>query len=350
MRPDEVAQEEPLEIRVRGRAISVTMRTPGHDHELAAGFLLTEGIIQSGGDILRVEHCHRNDFGNVLNVLLAPEVMVDFERLTRHVFASSSCGICGKATIESVMSQFAPIRSDLVLDADLFAEMPDRMRAAQATFDRTGGLHAAALFDANGKLIVLREDVGRHNAVDKVIGHCLLHGAVDGRQVLLVSGRSSFEIVQKAVAARIPVVAAISAHFEPGCELCPRKRDDADRIPARAEDECLRPPQSRSVFTSGQSGMSGGNPNIDLARNTTLVVLAGGEGKRMGFAKSHLVLDGTPVLLRLLDQLAWPGPTLLVTARGREHPPGWKRFDRELTDCVDGEGPLRAIQTARAAH
>jgi FdhD protein len=210
-RSDELAREEPLEIRVRGRAISVTMRTPGQDDELAAGFLLTEGIIQSGGDILRVEHCHRNDFGNVLNVLLAPDVMVDFERLTRHVFASSSCGICGKATIESVMSQFAPIRSDLVLDAELFAEMPDRMRAAQATFDRTGGLHAAALFDANGKLIVLREDVGRHNAVDKVIGHCLIHGAIDGRQVLLVSGRSSFEIVQKALAARIPVVAAISA-------------------------------------------------------------------------------------------------------------------------------------------
>src|SRR4051794_30202979 len=149
---DELAEEEPLEIRVRGHAISVTMRTPGHDAELAAGFLITEGIIHGQQDVLRIEHCNRNEDGNVLNVLLAPEVPVDFERLTRHVFASSSCGLCGKATIDAVRSQFAPITSSLVIDPEVIARLPETMRAAQATFDRTGGLHAAALFDASGKL------------------------------------------------------------------------------------------------------------------------------------------------------------------------------------------------------
>ena len=209
---DELAEEEPLEIRVRGRAISVTMRTPGHDAELAAGFLLTEGIIHGPQDVLRMEHCGRNEEQNVLNVLLAPEVPVDFERLTRHVFASSSCGLCGKATIESIQRQFPPIRSDLLVDPELLASLPQKMRAAQETFDRTGGLHAAALFDSDGQMIVLREDVGRHNAVDKVVGHCLLHGTFPmDRHILLVSGRSSFEIMQKALAARVPLLAAVSA-------------------------------------------------------------------------------------------------------------------------------------------
>ena len=210
--PDELAEEEPLEIRVRGRAISVTMRTPGHDDELALGFLLTEGIIRSPRDVLRVEPCGRNQDGNLLNVVLAPDVAVDFERLTRHVFASSSCGLCGKATIEAVRAQFPPVTCDLVVDPETIARLPETMRAAQATFDRTGGLHAAALFDLTGRLIVLREDVGRHNAVDKVVGHCLLSGPFPPDQhVLLVSGRSSFEIVQKALAARLPIVAAVSA-------------------------------------------------------------------------------------------------------------------------------------------
>ena len=210
---DELAEEEPLEIRVRGRAVSVTMRTPGHDDELALGFLLTEGIIHSPRDVLRVEPCERNEDGNLLNVVLAPEVSVDFERLTRHVFASSSCGLCGKATIDAVRSQFPLVTaSDLAIDPEIMARLPDTMRAAQATFDRTGGLHAAALFDAAGNLIVVREDVGRHNAVDKVIGHCLRTNLFPpDRHVLLVSGRSSFEIMQKALAARVPVVAAVSA-------------------------------------------------------------------------------------------------------------------------------------------
>ena len=209
---DDVAHEEPLEIRVRGRAVSVTMRTPGHDDELAAGFLLTEGLIRHRSDVLRVEPCDRNDEGNLLNVVLAPEVHVDFEKLTRHVFASSSCGLCGKATIDAVRATFPAIESDLKIDAATLLKMPDAMRHHQSTFDLTGGLHAAALFDERGNLFVLREDVGRHNAVDKVIGYALLndHMPLD-RHVLVVSGRSSFEIVQKALATRVPVVAAVSA-------------------------------------------------------------------------------------------------------------------------------------------
>jgi FdhD protein len=212
---DELSVEEPLEIRVRGRAISVTMRTPGHDEELAAGFLLSEGIVKRAGDVLKVEPCGRNEFGNVVNALLAPEVHVDFERLTRHVFASSSCGLCGKATIEAVCSRLSTLvsRDDgFTIDPNVITTMPQTMRAAQETFTRTGGLHAAALFDACGKLIVLREDIGRHNAVDKVIGHALMKQLLPlTRHVLLVSGRASFEIVQKALAAQIPIVAAVSA-------------------------------------------------------------------------------------------------------------------------------------------
>jgi FdhD protein len=210
--PDELAAEEPLEIRVRGRAISVTMRTPGDDADLAAGFLLTEGLVRRASDILHIEPCERNEFGNVINVLLAPDVAVDFERLTRHVFASSSCGLCGKVTVDAVRTQFPPVRSQFTIDAETILKLPQIMRRTQATFDRTGGLHAAALFDARGEMIVLREDVGRHNAVDKVIGHCLRNGQLPlDRHVLLVSGRSSFEIMQKALAAGVAVVAAVSA-------------------------------------------------------------------------------------------------------------------------------------------
>ena len=211
-RPDELVEEEPLEVRVRGRAISVTMRTPGHDDELAAGFLLTEGVVRAAADILRVDPCERNEFGNVINVLLAPDVYVDFGRLTRHVFASSSCGLCGKANVESVRGQFKPIASEVVITPETILALPDRMRAAQQTFDRTGGLHAAGLFTAGGELLVLREDVGRHNAVDKVIGHALRRGLLPlSDHVLMLSGRVSFEIMQKALAAGIAIVAAVSA-------------------------------------------------------------------------------------------------------------------------------------------
>jgi FdhD protein len=211
---DELADEQPLEVRVRGRPVSVTMRTPGQDAELAAGFLLTEGLVRQSQDITRIEACDRNEAGNVINVRLAPEVHVDFDRLTRHVFASSSCGLCGKATIDAVRALFPPIQTDspVTIEAATLMRLPSLMRRRQTTFDRTGGLHAAALFDERGKMIVIREDVGRHNAVDKVIGHALLRDLLPlDRCVLLVSGRSSFEIMQKALAGRVPVVAAVSA-------------------------------------------------------------------------------------------------------------------------------------------
>ena len=209
---DELAVEEPLEIRVRGRGISVTMRTPGHDDELAAGFLLTEGVISATKDICKISACERNEEGNLVNVQLAAEVAVDFDQLTRHVFASSSCGLCGKATIDAVAQQFPRVESDVRVSAALISSLPGRMRSSQASFDRTGGLHAAAIFDHQGELLVLREDIGRHNAVDKVLGWAVLNRLLPlDRHVLLVSGRSSFEIMQKSLAGRIPIVAAVSA-------------------------------------------------------------------------------------------------------------------------------------------
>ncbi len=212
-RPDVVAREEPLEIRIRGKSIAVTMRTPGYDAELAAGFLLSEGLIKERSDVIEIAPCLGTDSpGNILNVFLSPRVEVDFERLTRHVFASSSCGLCGKASIEAVHQQFPPVSSKMIFSAELIAGLPQKMRQAQPAFAQTGGLHAAALFDTSGKLLVLREDVGRHNAVDKVLGHAFLNNLVPlNAHILLVSGRASFEILQKALSASVPVIAAVSA-------------------------------------------------------------------------------------------------------------------------------------------
>ena len=209
---DELAVEEPLEIQVDTHSVVVTMRTPGHDDELAAGFLLTEGLIKSAEDILKIVPYVRNLSGNVLDVFLAPGVTVDFAQLTRHVFASSSCGLCGKATIESVQRRFKRIKSKTRIAVAEIARLPEELRRGQSTFDATGGLHAAGLFTTKGELLVLREDVGRHNAVDKVLGHALLKGWLPlDDHVLVVSGRTSFEIVQKALAARVPIIAAVSA-------------------------------------------------------------------------------------------------------------------------------------------
>ena len=212
-RRDEVVVEEPLEIRVNGQAVSVTMRTPGCDEELAAGFLLSEGIVHGKPDISAiVRGCSGRAGANVIDVGLASEVPFDLERLTRHVFANSSCGLCGKVAIDAVAHHFPPVESRARFAASLVATLPDRMAEAQLTFHRTGGLHAAALFTEAGDMLVLREDVGRHNAVDKVIGHAVLHGWLPlSRHALVVSGRTSFEIMQKALAADIPIVAAVSA-------------------------------------------------------------------------------------------------------------------------------------------
>lgn len=211
-RPEELAVEEPLEIQVDTRPVSVTMRTPGHDAELAVGFLLSEGLIKTQADLRQIKPHPRNRNGNTLNVFLAPDVTVDFARLTRHVFASSSCGLCGKASIAAVHQHFPAVRGKFSVAARTLLALPERMRLCQEAFDRTGGLHAAALFTSDGELVVLREDVGRHNAVDKVLGFGLLNGRLPfDRHVLMVSGRASFEILQKALAARVAVVCAVSA-------------------------------------------------------------------------------------------------------------------------------------------
>ena len=211
---DKLAVEEPLEIRVRGQNVAVTMRTPGHDDELATGFLATEGLIKNREDVTEIAHCKEGEaaqLGNTLNVFLAPNVEVDMESLTRHVFASSSCGVCGKATIEAVQQNFPPVVSEMRFSPEIITGLPAKLREAQATFEQTGGLHAAAMFDARGKLLVLREDVGRHNAVDKVVGFGLLNDVSFAECLLMVSGRASFEIMQKALAAQVPIVAAVSA-------------------------------------------------------------------------------------------------------------------------------------------
>jgi len=213
---DYLAAEEPLEIRVGKDPLSVTMRTPGHDLELAAGFLFTEGLVQRRAQIITLDEEPRDgeeNRGNIVRVELAPESTPDFEKMRRHFFAASSCGICGKASIDSVRARtLEPPNPDFRLDPEVLVRLPEALRASQAVFGRTGGLHAAALFDASGGLLVLREDIGRHNAVDKVIGWALLENRVPlGQAVLLVSGRGGFEIVQKAIVAGLPVVASVSA-------------------------------------------------------------------------------------------------------------------------------------------
>jgi FdhD protein len=211
---DSLATEEPLEIRIDGVPVTVTMRTPGHDLELAAGFLLTEGIIESRDQIvgLRAVPPDNGPKSNRIEVELKGSVF-DAESLQRNFFAASSCGICGKASIEAVRVRgLRQPDSGFRLDPEILCRLPDTLRSEQAVFSRTGGLHAAALFDAAGQLIALREDIGRHNAVDKIAGWALLEGRLPlSRHVMLVSGRGGFEIVQKTLAAGIPILASVSA-------------------------------------------------------------------------------------------------------------------------------------------
>ncbi|MEU5851090.1 formate dehydrogenase accessory sulfurtransferase FdhD [Saccharopolyspora shandongensis] len=218
-RPDTLAAEEPLEIRVNGAPLSVTMRTPGHDVELAHGFLLTEGVIHDKAQLSTARYCDspgpdgRNTY-NVLDILLAPGVQPPDASVTRNFYTTSSCGVCGKAALDSVRlsTRHSPADDPLTLDTDTLAGLPDRLRAAQRVFDTTGGLHAAGLFDADGEQLVVREDVGRHNAVDKALGWALLADRVPLTGcVLMVSGRASFELVQKAAMAGVPALAAVSA-------------------------------------------------------------------------------------------------------------------------------------------
>jgi FdhD protein len=212
---DEVAIEEPLEIRIGQDPLVVTMRTPGNDEELAAGFLLSEGIVRVRSDLREISRCMlAASLGNVLNITLS--ATAKFTPAAAHRFGtiSTSCGLCGKTSIEFIRQHFPPIDSTkrIQIEAAKLLELPERLRSAQDNFVRTGGIHAAAIFDLDGNLMVLREDIGRHNAVDKAIGRAFLDGALPlSCHILLVSGRSSLEIVQKALAAGIPIVAAVSA-------------------------------------------------------------------------------------------------------------------------------------------
>lgn len=220
-REDVLAVEEPLEIRVGGESLSITMRTPGHDFDLAAGFLISEGVVAHAPDIAAIRYCAGRDDEtgentfNVLDVTLGRGVAAPDVSHERNFYMTSSCGLCGKASIDAVRTaSHHPVAADPVeVDAELLASFPDRLRAGQDVFEKTGGLHAAALFDGRtGELLVLREDVGRHNAVDKVIGWAHGEGMLPlTGLVLQVSGRASFELVQKASMAGIPVLAAVSA-------------------------------------------------------------------------------------------------------------------------------------------
>jgi FdhD protein len=218
-RPETLAVEEPLEIRVNGSPITVTMRTPGSDIELVQGFLLTEGVIDRRDDVVTVRYCRgtgtdgTNTY-NVLDVTLAPTVAAPQVDITRNFYTTSSCGVCGKAALDAVQlsSRYPPGDASASVAAGTLTAMPAQLRCAQKTFASTGGLHAAALFEVDGTMLVAREDIGRHNAVDKVIGWALEHGRIPlSTAILLVSGRASFELTQKAVMAGVPLLAAVSA-------------------------------------------------------------------------------------------------------------------------------------------
>ncbi|MEX2496907.1 MAG: formate dehydrogenase accessory sulfurtransferase FdhD [Woeseia sp.] len=223
---DDVAVEEPLEIQVSSltpggsaaKSISITMRTPGDDAELAVGFLFSEAIIKSAADVASVEHCGApapdTGYRNVIRVELQPDVPLDLDRLERHFYTTSSCGVCGKSSLEALRVTGQRPMTDVTTSfaREMIVQMPDKLRESQQVFSRTGGLHAAAVFTPDGEISIVREDVGRHNAVDKVIGALLLAGRLPARGMgLLVSGRASFELMQKALVAGLPLLAAVGA-------------------------------------------------------------------------------------------------------------------------------------------
>jgi FdhD protein len=239
-RADTIATEEPLEIRLRSsgvvertaslpvftrrgqsageRTIAITMRTPGADLELAAGFLHGEGVVRSRHDIKSIDHSTDDDLDddkrhNIVTIELRAEVLPDFKALERHFYTTSACGVCGKTSLDALRVQgCAAVPAGLEVNPDVLLGLPDTLRAGQSLFAATGGLHAAGLFDTEGHLLILREDVGRHNAVDKLVGAALLEGLLPlDRHIVLVSGRSSFEILQKCLMARVPILCAVSA-------------------------------------------------------------------------------------------------------------------------------------------
>lgn len=227
-RSDRLAVEEPLEIRIDGRSLAVTMRTPGDDFDLAVGFLVTEGVVTDAAQVLRIQTCAAKDQAaqtgvhNILDVTLSPDAPGFDPERARAFYTTSSCGLCGKASIDAIrMRAPHPVAGDPVrLDPTVLATLPERARTAQPLFSRTGGLHAAALFDAAGTLLAVREDVGRHNAFDKVIGRAATEGRLPLRgTTILASGRAGFELTQKALMAGIPCLAAVGAPSSLAVEL-----------------------------------------------------------------------------------------------------------------------------------
>lgn len=217
---DELAVEEPLEIRINNQPLSVTMRTPGHDDELVAGFLFCEGIVKNRKAIESIQPHPRNKYGNIVNVTLGENETVDWNRLKRSFVSTSSCGLCGRESIDAVITNVPKIQSEFVIAHRVVESLPEKLLTSQSAFSSTGGLHAAALFDSRGRSIITREDIGRHNAVDKVIGWGVLNGKLPfAKRVMLVSGRASFEIVQKTLMARLPLLCAISAPSNLAVEL-----------------------------------------------------------------------------------------------------------------------------------
>ena len=230
---DVLAVEEPLEIRIgfvdenkirKHQAISITMRTPGDDFELAVGFLFTEGIIESQEQIKDIKHCGKIGqvgFHNTVRVDLQNDVEIDFKKLERHFYTTSSCGVCGKTSIEALQTNASKVENDdFLIESDLIHELPKKLLEKQSIFERTGGLHASALFDKNGKLDILREDVGRHNALDKIIGAKFLENKTQlNDKILLLSGRISFELVQKNLMAGIPIIVAVGSPSSLAVEL-----------------------------------------------------------------------------------------------------------------------------------
>jgi len=217
---DDVVAEEPLEIRAQGETLAITMRTPGADRELAVGFLFAEGVIVSRDEVGRVAHCGRPDqegYGNTIDVVPGPGVSLDIERISatrRGTLTTAACGVCGRRTVDDVIARCAPlpVGRATIAAASILAAV-ESLRARQPNFARTGGIHGAALHDAQGNVLAAFEDIGRHNAVDKVVGALLLAGRIPGAEaaLLVVSGRASYEVVQKASAARVPVIASVSA-------------------------------------------------------------------------------------------------------------------------------------------
>jgi FdhD protein len=233
-RKDVLAVEEPLEIRLawreepggRAEPLAVTMRTPGQDFELVAGFLFGEGVLRGADDLLELTYCRGDEQQeyNVVEARLAPGLAVDWDRLRRNFYTSSSCGVCGKASLDAVQAQGCAVLAEgPTFPESLVASLPDRLLEDQSVFERTGGLHAAGLFDREGGRLVVMEDIGRHNAVDKVVGHAMLRRSLPAADhALVVSGRASFELVQKAVAAGVPMLVAVGAPSSLAVELARR--------------------------------------------------------------------------------------------------------------------------------